>query len=219
MSYILDALKKAEKERQQGRVPDLQAVHGPPADQAGRRRAWPALVLVALLVNAGLLLWWFAPWRPPEPEGGSAAQAARRQSVEPELPAQLVPAAAAPASNPFAASPRDAENSRSRHEEGEAGAGPVTPGTTASAAETALPEPRNRLYALEELPRELRESLPPLDISLHYYTARASSRMVRIDGRNLREGESWGAGLALDEITPDGVILRCRAYRFQVRDL
>lgn len=61
MSYILDALRKSESERHQGKVPDLgrqlQLIHRPP------KRHWPIQVLLAagLLLNAGVLAYVFWP--------------------------------------------------------------------------------------------------------------------------------------------------------------
>ena len=58
MSFILDALKKSERERPPGPVPDLFTVHGP-QPPAPRRPAW-TLVAVALLLAVpaiGLLAW------------------------------------------------------------------------------------------------------------------------------------------------------------------
>jgi general secretion pathway protein B len=55
MSYILDALNKAERERRRGTVPTLGAdAVGP---QRSPRLAWSALLAVALLANA-LAYWW-----------------------------------------------------------------------------------------------------------------------------------------------------------------
>ena len=61
MSYILDALRKSETERHQGKVPDLgrqlQMIHLP------AKRRWPlqALLVVGLLLNAGVLAYIFWP--------------------------------------------------------------------------------------------------------------------------------------------------------------
>jgi general secretion pathway protein B len=52
MSYILDALKKADRERHLARVPTLGTVHSPAA--APRRRLWPWLVSAVLVANAAL---------------------------------------------------------------------------------------------------------------------------------------------------------------------
>jgi general secretion pathway protein B len=62
MSYILDALKKSERKRAQGTVPDIltaqEAVYYGPK----KRRLWPYLVIAAFLVNA-LAVAWFVPWK------------------------------------------------------------------------------------------------------------------------------------------------------------
>jgi general secretion pathway protein B len=55
MSYILDALKKAERDRPAAKVPTLKTVHQPPAGPA--RRLWPWFGAVVVLVNAGVLIW------------------------------------------------------------------------------------------------------------------------------------------------------------------
>jgi general secretion pathway protein B len=62
MSYILDALKRSEKKRMQGTVPDVLTAqeivyHGPKA-----RRIWPYIIIAALIINA-LAVVWFAPWK------------------------------------------------------------------------------------------------------------------------------------------------------------
>jgi general secretion pathway protein B len=63
MSYILDALKKSEKERQRGTVPDLLTVQDALEQKTKKRLMWPCLLLAALLLNAGLLLWWLGTWQ------------------------------------------------------------------------------------------------------------------------------------------------------------
>jgi general secretion pathway protein B len=63
MSYILDALKKSEKERQRGTVPDILTVQDALEQETKKRLMWPYLLLVALLLNAFLLVWWLGPWQ------------------------------------------------------------------------------------------------------------------------------------------------------------
>lgn len=52
MSYILEALKKSEQERQIGQVPDLSVIQETPARAAPR---WPRWLLAALLLNIVVL--------------------------------------------------------------------------------------------------------------------------------------------------------------------
>ena len=55
MSYILEALKKSEqeRERERGALPDIKSVHSPSsATHAGERRWWP-FILIAVIAVAG----------------------------------------------------------------------------------------------------------------------------------------------------------------------
>ncbi|WP_455366522.1 general secretion pathway protein GspB [Kaarinaea lacus] len=56
MSYILDALKKSEQERQRGNVPDIKSIHNTPATPATqtRRSWWLYLFILVLLVNGAI---------------------------------------------------------------------------------------------------------------------------------------------------------------------
>ena len=63
MSYILDALKKSEKEKNRGTVPDILTVQEPIAYDRKKRNILLSLIALALLVNAAVLIWWltFSP--------------------------------------------------------------------------------------------------------------------------------------------------------------
>lgn len=63
MSYILDALKKSEKERQRGTLPDILTVQDTLEQEPKKRLMWPYMLLLALLLNAFLLVWWLSPWQ------------------------------------------------------------------------------------------------------------------------------------------------------------
>lgn len=62
MSYILDALKKSDQERQQEAIPlHMQSIHGAPPSfkemSVSRRSLWPWLLLSGLLIFGGMLKW------------------------------------------------------------------------------------------------------------------------------------------------------------------
>lgn len=67
MSYILDALKKSEKERQRRTAPDILTAQDVQAHKPKKRPLWPYLLLGALLLNAGVLLLWLGPWHSKKP--------------------------------------------------------------------------------------------------------------------------------------------------------
>jgi len=67
MSYILDALKKSEKERQRGTALDILTAQDALAQKPKKRPLWPYLLLAALLLNAGVLLLWLGSWHSKKP--------------------------------------------------------------------------------------------------------------------------------------------------------
>jgi len=85
MSYILDALRKSDLQRQRGAAPTLLAVQ-----ESTPARTRPALLayglLAAVLVGAGIVIGWLRPWQPeqaapvrPEPVAARPLESAPRQ--------------------------------------------------------------------------------------------------------------------------------------------
>ncbi|CBE67731.1 MAG: hypothetical protein F9K13_05090 [Candidatus Methylomirabilis oxygeniifera] len=85
MSFILDALKKAERDRHLAAVSTPATVHRTPAPPLRRRRLWPWIAGVVIVVNVGVWLWLLRP-APSVPDGATV-------SVTWELPTSPVPAA------------------------------------------------------------------------------------------------------------------------------
>lgn len=83
MSYILDALKKSEQEREQGKVPDIKTVHHHPTpNQQPRQTPWLYIILGSLLVVVGAVsAWVFYPHFPSVPVAGVTDQPESSPSV------------------------------------------------------------------------------------------------------------------------------------------
>ncbi|MCD6526851.1 MAG: general secretion pathway protein GspB [Desulfuromonas sp.] len=62
MSFILEALKKSEKNHQENSVPTLDTLHEA-TEQPRKRPLWPLMMMAVLIVNAAVLLWLFGPWQ------------------------------------------------------------------------------------------------------------------------------------------------------------
>jgi len=73
------------------------------------------------------------------------------------------------------------------------------------------------VVTIDKLPSSVREGLPNMSISGHIYSNKPASRIVAINSQVLREGEAVAAGLKLEEITPTGVILSYKGFRFRLR--
>ncbi|MBE0599042.1 MAG: general secretion pathway protein GspB [Desulfuromonadales bacterium] len=229
MSFILDALKKSEEQRRQGSVPQLQTAQMAQPAAAGRR-IWPWLLVIALLLNGILLVWWLRPWQstPSEPIAAitpAAIPAPEPATVATEAILSPPPAAATVTPRPAPApagwgdlSPPEIPAGRG---EGEAATVRPEPVSRPAPPPASRPKPvaaANALPHWTELPLTVRRGLPELSISLHYHTAERTARMARINGRIVREGEMIGGQLTVEEITPSGVILSSGPLRFLLGD-
>jgi len=105
----------------------------------------------------------------------------------------------------------------------------ITPSSTSQAAavkkqphpQQAKPQPdsRPRLPTAAELPVAIQRGLPGIRISAHIYSDKPASRMVIINDKTVREGETVAGGLMIEEITREGVIFRFQARRFRMSKL
>jgi general secretion pathway protein B len=118
MSYILDALKKAERERHAARIPTLETVHRTPWER--RRPQWLWIGAAVVLVNAALLVWLLRP--EPMLQKSSASPAAEpatdsrplasKSEADTPAPAPMSPAVTAKALPEPAPSPPQSSASR-----------------------------------------------------------------------------------------------------------
>jgi len=229
VSYILEALKKSDQQRRLGQTPTLQdapALTAAPGPKPGRKMAGVSIGL--LLLAAGILIGGLQPWKS-EPDGPSQPSVSTEQkSVPPETrPVPVMesqPMAEAPLAQPQpAVSPMDAPHLA--EDRGIAEAVPVQPAapsseTVGAARKMQRDEPASAAKTSvedipEQLPGSLQSEIPPLTIAFHAYATRPADRRVMINGEMLRQGETLASGLRVDEITPDGVILGYKGFRFR----
>lgn len=250
MSYILDALKKAEEERRRGKAPDLATVQDiRVVKERGARSLWVYLMMAALFLNAGVLVWWLGPWSAGRWGGGTVQKAEGKRAItetesvrqvsDPAAPVAALPVKKVePGATGNSSTVRGAEKVLPSAEANTAGkksnpspaVGTGVKGSVVQApldvheidkesagSDEAPPPPAgNRMYAMEQLPASVREGLPEIRMSLHYFTNDPSLRLVRINGETLREGREISPGLRLEEITSDGAVFTYRHYRFRL---
>ena len=198
MSYILDALKKSDQQRQRGTTPTLPSAQATTVAPKQSSSVYYGVLAVVLLCG-GIAIGWLHPWQVEQsvpaaepfaasPSNQNANQAALtprpEQSAEQKLPAPN------PAPTVQAISPKEPVN-------------PVTAGQERKATPFA------------ELPLAIQQELPDMKLQLHSYSNKSTSSIVSINSRMLKEGDSLAPGLRLEQITPDGVILSYKGYRFQ----
>jgi len=225
MSYILEALRRAEAQRQRGAVPGL---HAQPASaaladpaltrRAGARRSWRLVwILAAVLLLAAGARWWLGP------SGSSGLE----PTVGPAQPVAVVPVAriAAPALEPALAAPLAVPVAPALASSAAAVNNAALPPRVASSAALPLlaaPLPATalasapRLPTLAELPETVRRELPVFTLGGSVYAEQASQRMVIINGQVMREGDRLAPELLLQQIRLKSVLLDYRGQRFEL---
>jgi len=195
MSFILDALKKSETDRQQKGSAEFAGVPTSSRREKPPRWLWALGLLLAvnLAVLIGLLL------RPdPSPPVAVPTQAATQTT--PTAPAET---------DAFAEQLAAARQNAPRREapEPEITAAPVTesppsrtPPTSNAAANLSLP-------TVHELVANGTISLPELHVDIHVYSDEPGDRFVFINMNKHKEGTRLAEGPLVEEIIPQGVVL------------
>lgn len=192
MSFILDALKKAESERNRNSGPVLMDVR----IAAPRRRlpTWAWVLGGVLLANLGVLGWLLLRPTPPAAGVATPAAVATAPAVVAAPAAQpTAPPAAAPAFTP--ALP------------------PLTGGDILPPVNATAPPALVNLPSAQDL-RAAGIALPALQLNLHVYDASPLRRYVLLNGVRLAEGEFTPDGVKVEQITPEGVVLDASGRRF-----
>jgi general secretion pathway protein B len=230
MSFILDALKKSESDRQRQSGPSLFEVKVAPP----RRRLpiWAVVIAVLLGVNA-IVISWMLLRRPPAQQP-AAVNAAAPTPAAPTVTAaansgETAPAASGSSAARGAAPTPPAAPATARRDApppaspaDQSGAQPpdvITPSDYAPAVEPAgAPESGASDGPMAELPLYQQiatsDDLPSLHLDLHVFAQRPQDRFVMINMHRLREGDSLPSGVQVDAIRPDGVVLSYRGTRF-----
>ena len=230
MSFILDALKKSESERQRQGSPSMYEIKVAPP--RSRFPVWAVVIglllgVTLLVLIAVLLLRDPAP--SPAPVAGAAVPAA--PAAAPPTPAATAAAVVAPvASAPLpvaAAPPADPATGRFNPplvEDPDLGAEDYETELPEVVAGPALPLPppaQRGSVTQGGLPdRDTLVSngspVPEAKLSLHAYDRNAAARFVFLNGQRAREGDTLANGLRVEEIRPDGTVLSFRGSRFLV---
>ncbi|MEO8330970.1 MAG: general secretion pathway protein GspB [Gallionella sp.] len=210
MSYILEALKKSDQQRQRGATPTLQ---GSQVTAAAPKRPVSIFygLLAVVLLAAGIVIGWLRPWQAGQSPAETRTIAAESPvpitqqvvqqplAVPPEMPGNTARA------NPVVSNPA-ASNS-------------VAPGTASPVADKpARPADvaqQQNVIPFNELPPAIQQEIPAMAVQLHAYSNIPGERLVSINSIRLREGGSLMLGLTLEQITPDGMIFSYKGYRFQ----
>ncbi len=203
MSYILDALQRADAERARGSVPGLHTPQLADATSQARRatghRLWIGMAaLMALGLVAATL--WLRPTPASEPRPLQASPAPPPSPAPAPMAQALlaaVPVALAPAARPVT---------------------PAKPVATAPAVTVPTPLPASSPAApmLAELGEDLRRQIPVLSITGAVHSQVPGQRMLLLNGLVLKQGDAVAPELILEEIGAAASVFSFRGARFRV---
>lgn len=199
MSFILDALKKSEAERQRKSMPGFADIPDASMRPSAPRWMWVVggLLAINLAVLAVVLLRNGAEQRAAE----SITRAIETPGVAPQESFSDIVAEAKK-------NQRESEPPPSTEPESEE---PVaSQGRQPAAASTVTTSPRS----FNELRADGTLQLPELHLDLHVYSDRSADRFVIVNMNKYSEGATLTEGPRVVEVTPQGVILEHRGTPF-----
>jgi len=236
MSFILDALKKSELERQRQAIPGLVET---PIGRPKTGLPWWAIALgILLAVNLLAVTWMLlhnvltaasgpaarsepaAQTTASAPAGGGGRPAEHFSPLDPapEYAPEIPVPSTAPRATMTPAPPPPAAGTP-----GVTAANVIAPSTTATGShpheplltdDDYRPSDNEVLPTINELSLSGSQALPELHLDVHVYATKPAERFVYINMRKYHEGATLEEGPVIERIRRDGVVLNYQGLRF-----
>jgi general secretion pathway protein B len=225
VSLILDALRKADAERERGSVPSLhsQPVVSHSAEKPPSADARPSWLWIAIGAALGLLaaaLWVMMGRNAPAPSTATANFSPALPSTTTVTPATPVaPAAASVAPSPapvFTDAQAVAEPAPWPMPDERKNQRAATKGDTQVPTLGNVPPAGAAVYSREQLPPDVRAALPQFAIGGSVYSKDPTARSLIVNGQLYRERDRLTQDLSLEEIKLKAAVFSFRGYRFEV---
>lgn len=196
MSFILDALKKSESERQQQKTPGIASIPESGRPQSASKWLW----IIGVLLVANLAAFGYIMLKPdltdPSVTPEQAISAANK-----DTPAEAVVQPVTRQAPPEAVASSPAEPADT------APAEPAPEITIAAPEPEPLPAVADGLPSFNELRVQGVLQLSDLHLDIHVYSGTPADRFVFINMSKYAENSVLAEGPTVREITPDGVVL------------
>jgi general secretion pathway protein B len=213
MSFILDALKKSESDRQRQSGPAL--FEAKVATPRAGLPLWAVALAALLVVNIGVVVWLLL--RKPAPEHplvavapAATAPLAQEQSSPAAAAAPYPQAALAPPQIIEPKAPPVEDTGELQEDLNPEDYEPaVNPGSVKRGNDEGLP-------SYSQLASAAGTALPQLRLDMHVYSSKPQERFIFLNMQRLHEGNSLPNGVRVEQITPDGVILSHHGSKFVI---
>ena len=222
MSYILDALQRADAERARGTVPTLNArpLSGPATQQrlATPQRVGLAAAALAVALVGAALVWWKWGSAPPQTAVQQAVVVAAPAAVQVAPPVALpvaVPPTAPAAKSPVVVKEPAPRPAQAKPSATASAAAPTAPAPAPASAPASTPA-ATPVPLLAELPEATRRQIPALAISGAVYSENPAQRLLLVNGQVLNQGSEVAPDLKVLEIRSNSSEFVFRGTRFRV---
>jgi general secretion pathway protein B len=215
MSFILDALKKSEIERQRQSMPGL--MDAPTLLRRGRLPLWAIILGLLLAINIVVLVVVLMKNGAPSVASSSRHDTSPADAKPPAVEEHFSPLSAAPVYAPEIPVP-PAATSASGESAGHAIAQRAAPHTLHRPDPVLIDEEAadndEVLPSINEINLTGAQALPEMHLDVHVYATKPSDRFVFINMRKYHEGNTLAEGPVLERIRRDGVVLNYQGVRF-----
>jgi general secretion pathway protein B len=238
MSYILDALKKAERERGLSEAPTLEAIHDFP--KRNHFGVWMTLGLLFLFMLIALWLFYLSGKQDARSAALKAADVSPRpiQSSTAPLSAVVPSQPISPIETPVlplrktvkktdiimlsASSGGHLNNARpdtAMRVLSSTQVDPVSSDNSENISQSKIPSRNVEAPSpvVQVKPSSLIAAVARMNMSIHLYSENKAERMVFINGKKYFEGDSLDPGIVLENITPEGAVIRSGEERVVLR--
>jgi len=220
MSYILEALKKAEKRRREEFTPS-QLYHTHPkkpstSAQHTGLRTWLTLFAITLVIIFSISLYYHKYLKTPTPDlwQSNSGQEAEKTNENNRGTIQIKPLSVLESKSRMASvvSLNDEDTGSTIFQPAPLVADEKSKRHSAISHQHIHPS----IPSLKDLEPEIRESVPAFRLAGHVYSEASDLRMIIINNRVVREKDIVEQDYIVDEITPDGIIMRLDEIRFHL---
>ncbi len=186
MSYILDALRKAESERQSNKAPDLHSLQSHSLDHSSASQSnWRLYALVALVaLSASGAMYLFLEIRLAD------ADIPNRPVLDQSTAVDQNSVSTSQGSSSLSVPTSNAEIE-------------LSPGKTINSSSAI----KKQLIALQQASPIARTLITDLEFSFHVFSKDSAKRAIIINGLRMREGEPISDDLVLHAVTESGIVI------------
>lgn len=252
MSYILDALKKSEKERMRKSAPDILSVQETILHGKKKKNLWNYMIIIALFANVFVFGYWllysenktdslktiaskntkasdaYDKQIEPIPDNFNIKQFANNNTdisvsnkkssiIDKNISSQIIKSKYEMENISKIQPIKSEKTENNKSSDKESSTNHIKSNIQHSLPSNKEPVPEtNKLYSINELPSSVKDSLPPINMTIFMYSDDPASRMVRINGQTLREGQNISEGVRLEEIRADGIIISYKNYKMHI---